>query len=115
MFQVFGNIANPFSALGGPASLTGSQNGSGLFILMNVLIKTAIVGAGIYAFFNIIIAGYGFLSSPEPKEVAKSWARIWQAMLGLLIIAGSFVLAAIFGSIIFGDPSILLTPRLFGP
>ena len=115
MLQVFGNLANPFDKLSPGSAYVGTVQGAGLIILVNNLIKTSIVLAGIYAFVNIIIAGYGFLSSSEPKEMAKSWARIWQSMLGLLIIAGSFVLAAIFGWIIFGDPTALLVPKLYAP
>lgn len=117
IFQIFGPIQNPFQKLGVPAGsiyVTGTQ-GQGLIFLVNNLIKLIIVIAGIYAFVNIIVAGYGFLSTTEPKEMAKAWARIWQSMLGLLVIAGSFVLAAIFGWIIFGDATILLQPKLYGP
>jgi len=118
MLTVFGSIDNPLRQLAPGASSLYTDNagsGAGLIILGNNLIKLIIVVAGIYALLNIIIAGYGFLSSTEPKEIAKHWGKIWQAMLGLLIIAGSFVLAAIFGWIIFKDPTILLVPRFYGP
>jgi len=116
MLSIFGNIENPFDTLSPGSSYTTSTDpGGGLFILLNNLLKLSIVIASIYAFINIIIAGYGFLSTTEPKEIGKAWSRIWNAMLGLLFIAGSFVLAAIFGYIIFGDPSALLVPKVYGP
>lgn len=115
IFQVFGKITSPLDVLAPGTSYVGSVQGAGLFILLNNLIKLSIVAAGIFAFINIILAGYGFLSSVEPKELNKAWSRIWNAMMGLVFIAGSFVLAAIFGWIIFKDPTALLVPKLFGP
>mgnify|MGYP001607558135 CR=1 FL=1 len=117
IFSTFGTITNPFGTLGvNPASdYVASTQGEGLVRLANNLIKLGIVLGGIYAFANIIVAGYMFLSSSESKEVAKAWQKIWQSMIGLLIMAGSFVLAAIFGWIIFGDSTALLQPKLYGP
>lgn len=119
IFQVFGQINNPLKVLAplavDPRYTDQLGAGAGLFILFNNLIKLSIVAAGIFAFINIIMAGYGFLASVEPKEINKAWSRIWNAMMGLVFIAGSFVLAAIFGWIIFKDPQALLVPKLFGP
>lgn len=117
IFQ-FGTITNPLDVLApkaGGAFRGQFGQGAGLVILGNNLIKLALVVGGIYAFVNIILAGYIFLSSTESKDFAKAWAKIWQSMLGLLIMAGSFVLAAIFGWIIFGDPTMLISPKLFAP
>lgn len=119
IFQAFGPITNPLDLLTPPGTAspyTGlSGKGGGLIILANNLIKFAIVIGGIYALVNMIFAGYTFLSATESKEVAKAWAKIWQSMVGLLVMAGAFVLAGIFGWIIFGDASALLVPKLYGP
>jgi len=71
--------------------------------------------AGIYAFFNIIIAGYGFLGAGgDAKKIQQAWDKIWQSALGLVIVAGSFVLAAILGWLIFKDPTAILKPKIYG-
>ncbi|MBI5358142.1 hypothetical protein HZB69_00730 [Candidatus Amesbacteria bacterium] len=114
IFGTLGTIEDPLDALSG-GSYSGLVNGGGLLVILNNLIKLAIVGAGIYAFWNIVLAGYGFLSSPEAKDIGKAWSRIYQSMYGLLIVAGAFVLAAIFGWIIFKDPMALLAPKFYGP
>ena len=117
--SVFGDITNPLETIMGLAyassAYAGTLGGQGLLVLLNNILKLVIVVAGVYSFINIIIAGYTFLSSPEPKDIAKAWGRIYQSMYGLLIIAGSFVLAAIFGYMIFGNWSALLTPVIYGP
>lgn len=90
--------------------------GTGLVKFLNNILKLLIVGAGLFAFFNIIIAGYSFLGAGgDPKKIEQAWARIWQSLLGLLFVAGAFVLAAIFGILLFGDPSAIISPKIYGP
>lgn len=113
IFQ-FGTITDPFATLGSP--LAGSTSGSGLIVILNNLTKFIIVVAGLYTFWNLIAAGYGFMSAGEDaKAIGRAWAKFWQSLLGLLLVAGSFVMAAIFGWLIFKDPSALLVPKLYGP
>jgi len=108
MLQIFGPINQP-SALVNFPTVQGGAIGTLLYVLLNSLI----VIAGIYTLFNIIFAGYAFLSAgDDPKKVASAWAKIWQSVLGLAVVAGSFVLAAIFGRLIFGDSTFILRPIL---
>jgi hypothetical protein len=88
----------------------------GLPLFLNNIIKLLIVGAGIFAVINLVLAGYAFMSAgDDPKKVACAWAKIWQTLMGLAFAAGAFVLAAIFGQFLFGDYNALLQLRIFGP
>lgn len=115
----FGNVDNPFDPGGfNNPTLANSTSGSGLILILNNLVRFVIVIAGVYTLWNIIMAGYGFLGAGgEPKNIAKAWEKIWQSLIGLLIVAGSFVLAVIFGYLIFGPNNafILIQPRIFTP
>ncbi|HBC72421.1 MAG: hypothetical protein UX91_C0001G0125 [Candidatus Amesbacteria bacterium GW2011_GWB1_47_19] len=116
MFGIFGSINSPFSVLS-PGRYTGAQ-GQGLIVLVSNLVKLMIVLAGVYAFFNIIMAGWGFLTAgSEPKNIARAWEKIWQSVLGLVIIAASFLIAWAIGYIVFGPTNayILFRPRIWGP
>lgn len=85
----------------------------GIGNFLNLIFKLMIVGASIYALFNLILAGYAFMSAgDDPKKVEGAWAKIWQTMLGLLFTAGSFLLAALFGKIIFGEWYAILNPSI---
>jgi hypothetical protein len=93
-----------------------SENPSGLITLFNNLLRLLIVGGGIYALLNFIIAGYSFMSANnDPKKIDLAWAKIWQSMVGLLIIAISFALAALLGQILFHSPTAILNPKIYGP
>lgn len=106
---------NPFGTIKAPDAISkiADSPGSGIGNLIQKIIWLLIAGAGIYALFNFILAGYGFLSAgDDPKKVAGAWGKIWQTALGLAISAGAFVLAAIFGQLIFGDPTFILNPKI---
>ncbi len=115
---MFGTIKNPFTNLASTSNLANSSQGTGLIFLASSLVKLIIVVAGLYTFLNIILAGYQFLSAGgEPKNITKAWEKIWQSVLGLVIIAASFVIAAIIGYVVFGPSNwnLLISPKIYAP
>ena len=71
------------------------------------------MGAGVYAVFNLVLAGYAFLGAgDDPKKVEGAWAKIWQTFLGLAFAAGAMTLAALISQILYGDPLQLLAPQI---
>lgn len=113
IFGFFGSISPP-PGVNQYGPLIGDPGG--LIRFANSLLKLIIVGAGIFAFFNVIIAGYTFLGAGgDAKKTEQAWGRIWQSLIGLLFVAGSFVLAAIFGWLLFKDATAILSPQIYGP
>lgn len=113
----FGDIKNPFSGTGlDVPAYNGSVQGSGLIIILTTLVRTSIIAAGLFTFFNLIMAGYGFLSAGgDAKAVGKAWEKIYMSLIGLLVSAGAVLLAAVFGWLIFGDPTAITSPQIFTP
>lgn len=108
---IFGRVQPP----PGVDRFQGGELG-GLSQFITVIVRLLIVGAGIYTFFNILLAGYAFLSAgDDPKKVEDAWAKIYQSIIGLAFVAGSFVIAAIIGKILFGDYGALLQLRIVSP
>lgn len=104
----FGKVVAPVTAFG-----AGATPESAIGKLIQLIIWLLIIGAGIYALFNLILAGYSFMSAgDDSKKVAGAWAMIWQTALGLAVAAGAFVLAAIFGQLLFGRPDFILNPAI---
>lgn len=111
MLQILGPVTKP-EAL---KKFGGIEEG-GLGKFLNTILQTLIVVAGIYALFNLVIAGYAFMSAgDDPKKVAGAWQKIWQTLLGLAFAAGALVLAAIFGELIFDNPMFILRPTIPTP
>ena len=108
IFQVLGNINLP-----GPLNNFGDVESGGIGKLLNVILKTLVTVGGLYALINLILAGYSFMSAGEDtKKVEGAWAKIWQTLLGLAFVAGSIVLAAIFGKLLFDDYDFILRPEI---
>jgi hypothetical protein len=111
MFQILGPVNRP-QALQNFGDV--SEGGIGKFL--NLTFRTLIVVAGIYALFNLVTAGFSFMAAgDDPKKVAGAWQRIWQTLIGLSFAAGAFVLAAVFGQLLFGDPTFILNPSIPTP
>jgi hypothetical protein len=86
---------------------------TGILVFLNSLLKLLFIAAGLWGFLNLIFAGYQFMTAGgDPKAVGKAWERIWQSLLGLLIIVASFLIAAIMGILLFKDPTAILQPKL---
>ncbi len=90
--------------------------GSGVMQFFTNILRLVFVGAGIYTFMNLILAGFQYMSAGgDVKALTAAWARIWQTLLGLLIIVGSFALASLFGYLFFGNAGFILNPKIYGP
>lgn len=110
---------NPFGAVTVPAPVTakfGADAGTAFGKLIQFSLRALIIGAAVYSVFNLVLAGYSFMSAgDDSKKVAGAWAQIYQTIMGLAFSAGAFVLAAIFGQLLFDDPMFLLTPTIPTP
>lgn len=85
----------------------------GLGQFLNLILNVIVAAGGVYALFNFVLAGYMFFSaSDDPKKAEAAWAKIWQTAIGLLFIAGSLLLATIFGLLIFGNQSYIIAPTI---
>ena len=111
--------SNPFGTIKLPSnivSIYGTDPGVAFGKLIQFALRGLIVVAGIYALFNLVLAGYSFMSAgDDSKKVAGAWAQIYQTLLGLAVAAGSFVLAALFGKLLFNDAFFLLQPTIPTP
>lgn len=87
--------------------------GQGLFTFFSNLIKFAAVIAGLALIVQIIMAGYGFIAANgDAKKMEAAWAKIWQSLLGLLVIASSFALAGLAERLTGIN---IINPDIYGP
>jgi hypothetical protein len=112
MINIIGSITNPLEKTYGSFN----EPGLGIVLLVTNILRLIFVAAGIYALLNIIIGGYQYMSAGgDSKQLSAAWSRIWQTLLGLIIIIGSFALAGIIGFLFFGDANFILKPVIYGP
>lgn len=110
-------MTNPFGTVLMPGPIQAIASGpGGIVLLMNAVLRTLVVAAGIYTVINIILAGYGFLAAGgDPKRISDATARIWQSLLGLIIAAGAVVIVGIISQILFGSWQVILNVQLYTP
>mgnify|MGYP001048182571 CR=1 FL=1 len=109
---------NPFGTVNPPPGVEQFSGGdvSGLQVLLNIVLRTLIVGAGVYAVINLILAGFWYIGgSGDSKRIWEANNKIWHSLLGLIIAAGAFVIAGVIGKILFGDYNALLQIKIFTP
>lgn len=105
MLSIFGTINNP--------TKYPSTGGSGLFSFFSNLLKLAGVIAGIILIVQLIMGGYDYLNaSGDPKKAEVAWTKIWQSLVGILIVSGAMVLAGVVGRLFGID---ILNPTITGP
>jgi hypothetical protein len=90
--------------------------GGGLILLLSNLVKLAIIAAGIFALFNFITAGFQYISAAgDPKATGQVGNKITGTIIGLVLVATSFAIAALLGLILFGNAGAILNPVIYGP
>lgn len=95
---------------------TGYIGLEGMVVFFNNLIRLFIVIAGIYALISLFMAGLKFISaSGDPKAVGEAWSKIYNSLIGLVVIIVSFTLISLIGVILTGDPGYFLNITLFVP
>jgi hypothetical protein len=108
-----GGSGTIFGSINPPAFLNGLNATTFFGKLLDRTVKLLVIGAGVYALINLILAGYSFMSAgDDPKKVATAWSMIYQTIIGLAVAAGAFVLAAIFSKLLFGNYMFLLQPQI---
>ena len=111
---LFGEIGNPLKTLN-DQGYEGLQQG-GLIAFANNLIKLIIVVAGIYAFINLLTAGFDHIASEgDPKRAEAAKAKILNSLIGIVIMVASFALTAVISKIFFGSYDAILNPKIYGP
>ncbi len=89
---LFGNIGNPL-----PGNRYFDQpEGQGLFLFISNLFKAAAVIGGLFVIIQLIQAGFIYLNGEgDPKKISQAWTKIWQSVVGIVIIASSFIIVGL--------------------
>lgn len=113
MFQWFTRIDNPFIRFNSYGDV---QSETGLLFFLSNIVKFITVAAGLFAFFNLVIAGFTYVTSGSNKDaVAQAWARINFSLIGLVLIVAAFLITAVVSQLLFGRWDAILQPTIYGP
>lgn len=92
------------------------QQTTGLGPFVSNVLRLVFAAAGVWAFIQLILGGLGFINAGgDSKAIEKAWYKIWQALLGLVIIVASFALISVVSLVLFGRGDAILNPEITGP
>ena len=115
MYGIFGNITTPFGTKPGFAKEYQDVT-SGLPFFISNVVRVLTIVAGLWMFFNLVLAGFNFMTANGKQEQnTKAWSMIWQSLVGLVIIGAAFALTAVISQLLFGKTTTLLIPTIYGP
>lgn len=104
--------SNPWGTISPPAGMPAEVGVIGTLLISVIRLLIAI--AGVYAIINFILAGYSFMGAGgDPKRVADAWAKIWQTLLGLIVVFATIVIGRIVSQIVFSNPDTIFNPTIY--
>lgn len=94
-----------------PGTIVDQPSQVGAFI--GTLIRFITVVAGLYALIQLILGGFGYVTSAGDKgKVQENTQRMLYAIIGLVTIGASFIIASLVGRLLFGPDFNILSPVL---
>ncbi len=90
--------------------------GGGVAFFISNIVRLLTIIAGIWMLLNFVLAGLQFISAQgNDEQVKNAWNKIFNSMIGMVIIIVAYTLTALLSYIMFGDPTFILNPTLTGP
>ena len=86
--------------------LGGSWNdaNSGLENFINNGFRLAFVAFGLYTLLNFVLAAFNYINAQgETKNIEKAKKLVTNSIVGLMMIAVTFIIAGVIGAVFFGD------------
>jgi len=77
------------------------------------IIRFIVVIAGIFALWQLLTGGLQFITSGGDKgKITEAQHKMQMSLVGLVIIAGSFIIIALVSKLLFGNSGAILNPEL---
>lgn len=101
-------IANPVTSYG--------NVNTGLPAFISNVITIIFAAAGLFAFFNLMIAGFSYISAAgDEKKISAATNSINMSLIGLVIMVAAAAVTGIVSYLLFGSATAILSPNIKGP
>ncbi|HZZ98952.1 MAG TPA: hypothetical protein VFG51_03395 [Candidatus Saccharimonadia bacterium] len=108
--------ADFFGTIQPPAAIAAYGPNGGLITFGNNLLILAVIIGGVLTLFNVVQAGYIYLTAgTDTKAHEKVLNKITMSLWGMAIMILAPALMALFGFLFFKNPSFFLKPTISGP
>jgi len=85
----------------------------GIILFVSNVIRLITIVAGIWTMLNFVLAGWIYITSSGDSDAgSKVSTKMINSVMGFVIVALSYTIAAIIGLLVFGDASYIINPQL---
>lgn len=110
---MFGSIDNPLNTLN-PGGYKGVETSGAVFI--SNIVKLVLVVGGITTLFITLFAGFTYITAGgDQKKLETATLSINMALTGLVVMVAAVTLTGIVSWLLFGNPTVILSPNIYGP
>lgn len=79
---------------------------------ISTIVRFFIIVAGLFALTQFLLGGFSYITAGGDKgKISEATQKITMSIVGLAIIAASFVIIAIISQLLFGDFTAILIPK----
>ncbi len=90
--------------------------GTGLPTFISNVVTIIFAAAGIFAFFNLMIAGFSYVTSAgDAKKIEAATYSINMSLIGLVVMVAAAAVTGIVSYLLFGSATAILAPNITGP
>lgn len=108
MASIFGDINSPITAY--------KDVDTGLPSFITNVVTIIFAAAGLFAFFNLMIAGFSYITAAgDTKKIEAATASINMSLIGLVIMVAAAALTGVVSFLLFGSATAILAPKITGP
>ena len=88
----------------------------GLPQFISNVITIIFAAAGLFAFFNLMIAGFSYISAAgDEKKIQAATLSINMSLMGLVVMVATAAITGIVSYLLFGSATAILQPSIKGP
>lgn len=117
-FSMFALLAQTdfFGKIEAPKALAAYGTSGGLIVFISNMIQLAVIVGGLIALFNVVMAGYTYLTSGgDSKAHEKVMGKLTSSLWGIVLMILAPAIMAIVGFLLFKDSTYFLKPKITGP
>jgi hypothetical protein len=90
--------------------------GVGLPAFISNVITIVFAAAGLYAFFNLMLAGFSYVTAAgDEKKIMAATQSINMSLIGLVVMVAAAAITGIVSYLLFGSATAILSPSITGP
>ena len=92
------------------------ESAMGISAFISNIITIIFVAAGLYVFFNLMIAGFSYITAAgDEKKIMAATASINSSLIGLVVMVTAAAVTGIVSYLLFGSATAILSPSITGP